>query len=187
MLCKHVKIKIMASTLFRGSGGAIYMWKVLARAGVHIILARIVEYISNSNCPIKKPYLYHVTMWVLTAFHSIPRVLRVPWNIISISWKHACALRVAMKYKIFSKARVGSTNLKITKMARYAKEINVVDESDEEIHRVLQQMDVQNRRKWTKFAIQAFRPSEICKQLKKGCKILIKDWKGFLLYFAWIF
>ena len=32
----------MASTLFGGSGGAIYMRKVLARAGVHIILARIV-------------------------------------------------------------------------------------------------------------------------------------------------
>ena len=42
MLCKHVKIKIMASTLFGGSKGAIYMRKVLARAGVHIILARIV-------------------------------------------------------------------------------------------------------------------------------------------------
>ena len=44
-----------------------------------------------------------------------------------------------MKYKIYSMARVGSTNLKITKMARYAKEIDVVDESDEEIQRVLQQ------------------------------------------------
>ena len=43
MLCKHVKIKIIASTLFGGSGGAIYMRKVLARAGVHIILARIVH------------------------------------------------------------------------------------------------------------------------------------------------
>ena len=32
----------MASTLFGGSGGAIYMRKVLARAGVHIIFARIV-------------------------------------------------------------------------------------------------------------------------------------------------
>ena len=32
----------MASTLFGGSGGAIYMKKGLARAGVHIILARIV-------------------------------------------------------------------------------------------------------------------------------------------------
>ena len=33
----------MASTLFGGSGGAIYMRKVLARAGVHIIFARIVH------------------------------------------------------------------------------------------------------------------------------------------------
>ena len=31
------------------------------------------------------------------------------------------------------------TNFKITKMARYAKEIDVVDESDEEIERVLQE------------------------------------------------
>ena len=33
----------MASTLFGASGGAIYMKKGLARAGVHIILARIVS------------------------------------------------------------------------------------------------------------------------------------------------
>ena len=44
----------------------------------------------------------------------------------------------SMKYKIYSMARVGSTNFKITKMAGYAKEIDVVDESDEEIQRVLQ-------------------------------------------------
>ena len=48
-----------------------------------------------------------------------------------------CIPRVAMKYKIYSMARVGSTNFKITKMAGYAKEIDVVDESDEEIQRVL--------------------------------------------------
>ena len=51
---------------------------------------------------------------------------------------HACLPRVAMKYKIYSMARVGSTNFKITKMAGYAKEIDVVDESDEEIQRVLE-------------------------------------------------
>ena len=38
-------------------------------------------------------------------------------------------------------ARVGSTNFKTTKMAGYAKEIDVVDESDEEIQRVLQEKD----------------------------------------------
>ena len=45
-----------------------------------------------------------------------------------------------MKYKIYSMARVGSTNFKITKMAGYAKEseIDVADESDEEIQKVLQ-------------------------------------------------
>ena len=37
--------------------------------------------------------------------------------------------------------RVGSTNFKITKMTGYAKEI---DESDEEIQRVLQEKDAQN-------------------------------------------
>ena len=54
-------------------------------------------------------------------------------------------------------AHVGSTNFKITKMAEYAKEINVVDESDEEIQRVLQEKDAQNTKKSTKFATQAFR------------------------------
>ena len=34
MLCKQIKIKIMASTLFGGSGGAIYM-KQDACTGVH--------------------------------------------------------------------------------------------------------------------------------------------------------
>ena len=62
----------------------------------------------------------------------------MPWNIVCISWQHACVPRVAMKYKIYSMARVGSTNFNITKMARYAKETDVVDESDEEIQRVLQ-------------------------------------------------
>ena len=60
-------------------------------------------------------------------------------------------------HKIYSMARVGSTNFKITKMAGYAKEIDVVDESDEEIQRVLQEKDTQNTKKSTKFAIQAFR------------------------------
>ena len=63
-----------------------------------------------------------------------------------------------MKYKIYSMARVGSTNFKITKMAEYAKEIDVIDESDEEIQRVLQEKDAQNTPK----------PSGICKQLKKA-------------------
>ena len=49
----------------------------------------------------------------------------------------ACVPRVAMKYKIYSMARVGSTNFKITKMAGYAKQIDVVDESDEKIQRIL--------------------------------------------------
>ena len=43
-----------------------------------------------------------------------------------------------MKYKIYSMARVESTSFKITKMAGYAKEIDVVDEPDKEIQRVLQ-------------------------------------------------
>ena len=54
-------------------------------------------------------------------------------------------------------ARVGSTNFKTTKMAGYAKEIDVVDESDEEIQRVSQKKDAQNTKKSTKFTIQAFR------------------------------
>ena len=82
----------------------------------------------------------------------------MPWNIFCISWQHACVPRVATKYKIYSMARVGSTNFKITKMAGYAKEIDVIDESDEEIQRVLQEKDAQNTPK----------PSGICKQLKKA-------------------
>ena len=78
-----------------------------------------------------------------------------------------------MKYKIYSMARVGSTNFKITKMAGYAKEIDVVDESDEEIQRVCSKKDAQNTKKSTKFAIQAFRAfgdplGSLCKQLKKA-------------------
>ena len=61
-----------------------------------------------------------------------------------------------MKYKIYSMARVGSTNFKITKMTGYAKEIDVVDESDEEIQKVFQEKGAQNTKKSTKFAIQAF-------------------------------
>ena len=80
-------------------------------------------------------------------------------------------------------ARVGSTNFKITKMAGYAKEIDVVDESDEEIQRVLQEKDAQNTENF-----KPSEPSEICKQPKKVWKILIKDWQGVLqiifLYFA---
>ena len=62
----------------------------------------------------------------------------MPWNIFCISWQHAGHTRVAIKYKIYSMARVGFTNFKITKMAGYAKEIDVVDESDEEIQKILQ-------------------------------------------------
>ena len=80
----------------------------------------------------------------------------MPWNIFCISSQHACVPRVAMKYKIYSMARVGSMNFKITKMAGYAKEIDLVDESDEETQRVWQEKDVQNTKKSTKFAIQAF-------------------------------
>ena len=60
----------------------------------------------------------------------------------------------AVKYKIYSMAPVGSTNFKITQMAGYAKEIDVVDESDEG---VLQEKNAQNTKKSTKFAIKAFR------------------------------
>ena len=42
-------------------------------------------------------------------------------------------------------------------MAGYVKEIDVVNESDEKIQRVLQEKDAQNTRKSTKLAIQAFR------------------------------
>ena len=59
----------------------------------------------------------------------------------------------------------GIHDSKITKTAGYAKEIDVVDELNEEIQRVLQEKDAQNT---------------ICKQPKKAWKILIKDWQGFL-------
>ena len=50
----------MASTLFGGSGGAIYIKKGLARAVVHIILARIV--VSHINCCI---VILHETIRIL--------------------------------------------------------------------------------------------------------------------------
>ena len=71
-------------------------------------------------------------------------------------------------------ARVGSTNFKITKMAGYAKEIDVVDESDEEIQRVLQEKDAQNTEKSTKFAIQAFRAFGDLQTAEEGVENLDK-------------
>ena len=50
-------------------------------------------------------------------------------------------------------ARVGSTNFKTTKMAGYAKEIDVVDESDEEIQRVLQEKDAPEHKEVNKRGI----------------------------------
>ena len=88
---------------------------------------------------------------IFAAFHSIPRVLRVPWNIFCVSWQHACVPCVAMKYKIYFMARVGSTNFQITKMAGYEKEIDVVDESHEK-NRVLQEGRPENK-EVEKFAI----------------------------------
>ena len=58
---------------------------------------------------------------------------------------------VAMKYKIYFMARVGSTNFQITKMAGYEKEIDVVDESHEK-NRVLQEGRPENK-EVEKFAI----------------------------------
>ena len=34
--------------------------------------------------------LNQVNVWFFTVFHSIPRVLRVLWNIVYIAWQHAC-------------------------------------------------------------------------------------------------
>ena len=77
-------------------------------------------------------------------------------------------------------ARVGSTSFKTTKMAGYAKEIDVVDESDEEIQRVSQEKDAQNTKKSTNLLFKPSESSEICKQPKKAWKILIKDWQAFI-------
>ena len=46
-------------------------------------------------------------------------------------------------------------NFKITKMAGCAEEIDVVDESDEEIQRILEGKDAKNTKRSTKFAIRA--------------------------------
>ena len=63
-------------------------------------------------------------------------------------------------------------------MARYVKEIDVVDESDEEIERVLQEKNAQSTNKSTKFA----------NSRRKRGKTLIKDWQGFLqMTFANVF
>ena len=87
-------------------------------------------------------------------------------------------------------ARVGSTNFKITKMAGYAKEIDVVDESDEEIQRVLQEKGrPEHKEQTTKFAIQAFRAfgdlqtaEESVKNLDKRLARFFANY--FFLYFS---
>ena len=85
-------------------------------------------------------------------------------------------------------ARVGSTNFEITKMAEYAKEIDVVDEPDEEIQRVLQEKDAQNTKKPTKFAIQAFRAFEDLQTAEESVKNLDKRLARFFAnYFFFIF
>ena len=99
-----------------------------------------------------------------------------------------CVPRVAMKYKIYSMARVGSTNFKITKITGYAKEIDVVDESDEEIQNVLQEKDAQNTKKSTKFAIQAFRAFGDLQTAEESVenldKILARIFGNYFSYFA---
>ena len=93
-----------------------------------------------------------------------------------------------MKYKIYSMARVGSTNFKITKMAGYAKEIDVIDESDEEIQTVLQETDAQNTKKSTKFAFQAFRAFGDLQTAEESVKNLDKRLARFFAnYFFYIF
>ena len=93
-----------------------------------------------------------------------------------------------MKCKIYSMARVGSTNFKITKITGYAKEIDVVDQSDEEIQKVLQEKDAQNTKKLTKFAIQGFRPFGDMQTAEESVenldKILARFFGNYFLYFA---
>jgi hypothetical protein len=49
----------------------------------HVLKDNIVEYyISNSNCPIKKQHLYHVTMWFFTVFHSNSWFCNAAWDTI---------------------------------------------------------------------------------------------------------
>ena len=79
---------------------------------------------------------------------------------LCISWQHACVPRVAMKYKIYSMARVGSTNFKITKMAGYAKEWKILMwliNRMKKFKEFCSKKEAQNTKKSTKFAIQAFR------------------------------
>ena len=82
---------------------------------------------------------------------------------------------------------MGSTNFQIKKMAGYAKEIDVVDESDEEIRRVLQEKDAQNTKKSTKFAIQAFRAFGDLQTAEEGGENLDKRLARFFVnYFYYI-
>ena len=86
-----------------------------------------------------------------------------------------------------SMARVGSTNFKITKMAGYANKIIVVDESDEEIQRVLQEKDAQNTKKSKKFAIQVFRAIRDLQTAEKGVENLNKNLARFFANYFSIF
>ena len=71
-----------------------------------------------------------------TGFHPKSRVLRVPWYLFDIPRQHAGHTRVAMVYQINTRAHEKFTKLKIAKMVRCVKKLDVVDESDEEIKRI---------------------------------------------------
>ena len=65
-------------------------------------------------------------------------------------------------------ARVGFTIFKTTKMAGYAKEIDVVDESDEEIQRFCWKRTPITQRSQKNLLFKPSDSSEICKQPKKA-------------------
>ena len=69
-------------------------------------------------------------------------------------------------------------------LAVCAKEIDVVDESDEEIQRVLQEKDVQSTKKSIKFAIQAFRAFGDLQTAEESVENLDKRLARFFIIFC---
>ena len=121
-------------------------------------------------------------------FHSIPRVLRVPWNIFCISWQHACVPRVAMKYKIYFMARVGFTNFKITKIWRdMPKRLMWLMNQMKKVKEFCSKKDAQNTKKSTKFATQTLRAFGDLQTAEESVKNLDKRLARFFANYFFIF
>ena len=90
-----------------------------------------------------------------------------------------------MKYKIYSMARVGSTNFKITKITGYAKETDVVDDRMKKLKTFCRKRTPRTKEVNRKFAIQAFGDLQTAEESVENLdKILVRFFGNYFLYFA---